>query len=347
MLIGEYAVLHGTPAVVMAVDRRVRVRIDAEAADASCLEVPQLLAAPLGFRVGAGGRIDWLDRRIEQPQLALSRHLLEMQLRQADVAALPPPGGLRIRVDSAELFERDQNTALKLGLGSSAAVSVALSAGLKAFLAPTEAMIGLVELLDAHRDIQGGRGSGVDLAASLLGGVLAYRLDGPVPQARALAWPRAWSLRFVWTGETAATGAFLARYHAWRSAQPAQWSGLHAKMDRCARLAIAAVESESIDAFMTCINNYRVLMGKIGAFMEAPVLSLRHQTLAAMAQELGAAYKPCGAGGGDLGMFVAADAEQLAEIDRRLGASGFRALALQSSLTGLQLTLTDNTIAAR
>ncbi|MGY6554436.1 MAG: mevalonate kinase family protein [Wenzhouxiangella sp.] len=345
VLIGEYAVLHGTPALVMAVDRRVRVHIRAGAAESCSLAVPQLLTEPLAFQIGAEGRIDWLDRRSEQAELALSRRLLETQLRQSAAAGLRRTGGLEIRIDSAELFGRDQNAALKLGLGSSAAVSVALSAALKAFLDPADRPIGLTDLLDAHRNSQGGRGSGVDLAASLLGGVLAFRLEGRVPQVRALAWPRAWPLRFVWTGEAAATGGFLARYAAWQIERPGQWSALNAEMDRCARLAVSALDAESLDAFMTCINNYCVLMGKIGDCTGLPVMSSRHRALAEIAQALGAAYKPCGAGGGDLGMFVASDARQLAEIDRHLGAGGFRALALQPSLTGLQLTLTDNTTA--
>ena len=343
VLIGEYAVLHGTPALVMAVDRRVRVRISACSADACCLEVPQLSAQPIRFRMAANGRIDWLDPRAERPELALSRLLLQRHLSRMADRGQPQPGGLRLLIDSGELFERDQAAALKLGLGSSAAVSVALSAGLAGFLAPSDSVIGLAELLDLHRSNQGGRGSGVDLAASLLGGLLAYRLGEDGPRASMLAWPGNWPLRFVWTGEAAATGAFLARYEAWQSEHPAQWRALYLELDRCASLAIAALEGELLDSFMSCINHYCRLMGRIGACTRVPVMSSRHRTLSDLALELGAAYKPCGAGGGDLGMFVASDAEQLAVLDRRLEAAGFRALDLSPSLTGLELALTDNT----
>lgn len=343
VLIGEYAVLHGTPALVMAVDRRVRVRISACAPGDCLLEVPQLAAEPIVFAIGEGRTLCWPDSLVERPELALCRRLLERALARSAASRVPDPGGLQVLIDSSELFEYCESAPIKLGLGSSAAVSVALWAALESFLGDAGAATGLADLHQMHRASQAGRGSGIDVAASLLGGLLAYRLQGQVPEARSLVWPQDWPLLFVWTGQAAATGGFLERYESWRRQEPEAWAQLYADLDQSASSAIRALEVASLPGFMTCINNYCGLMGRIGDCINVPVVSSPHQRLAEMAVSFGAAYKPCGAGGGDLGVFVASDGEALAQLGSRVRAGGFRALALKPSLTGLQLTLTENT----
>ncbi len=344
VLVGEYAVLHGAPALVLAVDRRVRVTIRSCGSGRSRLEVPQLAADPLALEFGSDGCLRWPASYADRPELDLCRNLLTEALGQAGHPTLPGPGGLQIRIDSAELFLQNRHSHSKLGLGSSAAVTVALTAALQAYLRGSErgARPSLPDLLESHRRQQGGRGSGLDLAAALEGGLLAYRLVDQRPQYRTLVWPADWPLLFVWSGESASTGAFLQRYQQWRAVDPKAADDLWRAMDDCAREAVACIESGARERFMTCINNYCELMGKIGDRIHAPVLSPRHQRLAAIALESGAAYKPCGAGGGDLGMFMAADDVRLEQLRSRIQAQGFGELALKPALTGLQLALTDN-----
>ncbi len=78
--------------------------------------------------------------------------------------------GIRIVVDSRPFFSNDDT---KLGLGSSAALTVALSAALMIVyydhdISDREALMPVA--VAAHRSAQGGRGSGYDIAASLHGG---------------------------------------------------------------------------------------------------------------------------------------------------------------------------------
>lgn len=344
VLIGEYAVLHGAPALVMAVDRRVRVMIRSCAPEASRLELPQLSSEPIAFAVEPDGRVQWHGEQAERAQLALSRHLISQALEQSGRSRLPDPGGLHIHIDSSELFLQDAHGPIKLGLGSSAAVTVALTAALQGFCshpAPPAKPL-LSDLLQSHRQQQGGRGSGLDLAAALEGGLLSFRLAEQGPELRAVDWPGQWPLMFVWTGQAASTPRFLQAYAHWRDRQPQAADDLWRALDHCSREAVESLESGALERFMTCINNYRGLMGKIGSCIQAPVLSPQHQRLAAAANEIGAAYKPCGAGGGDLGVFVAAERAQLEQLAPLVSALGFRELALQPSLTGLQLAMTEN-----
>ena len=344
VLIGEYAVLQGTPALVMAVNRRVRVQLRACPADACRLEAPQLAAEPFAFRLEPPRRLIWSDRALEHAELALCRNVLARALEAGPDRVLPAPGGLCIRIDSGELFEAGQGATAKLGLGSSAAVTVALSAALARFLhvdAQEAEPLTVDRLLDEHRQSQGGRGSGLDLAASLAGGVIAYRLSETGAVWSPLSWPADWPLLFAWTGEGASTGHFLERYAAWRGAQPRAAADLWQAMDDCAGLAMNRLAAADLEQFMTCVNQYGELMGKMGDCIKAPVVSARHRSLAALAIKNGAAYKPCGAGGGDLGMFIAPDHRQLAHLRRDLVAHGFGELDLAPALSGLELRATD------
>ena len=61
----------------------------------------------------------------------------------------------------------------------------------------------------AHRRLQGGQGSGVDVAAAVHGGLIEY-LRGNA-QVRPLRWPEGLAYRVIWTGVPASTERQLAK----------------------------------------------------------------------------------------------------------------------------------------
>src|SRR5699024_6036775 len=80
------------------------------------------------------------------------------------------PRPAHIALDTQAFFAED---GAKLGLGSSAALTVALTAAVNA--AQENAAPDLAAMIGMHRRMQDGRGSGLDIAAALLGGSLVYR----------------------------------------------------------------------------------------------------------------------------------------------------------------------------
>src|SRR4029079_5171832 len=82
-------------------------------------------------------------------------------------AALPPWRG---SLDSAPFFAGGT----KLGLGASAAALCAWSGEFRRHEGAPPATV--AELIELHRAFQGGRGSGLDVAASFAGGAIEYRL---------------------------------------------------------------------------------------------------------------------------------------------------------------------------
>ena len=123
--------------------------------------------------------------------------------------------GVRIIVDSHSFFDDDGS---KLGLGSSAALTVAITSALMVFygglsLADRDAILPVA--ISAHRTAQGGRGSGYDVAASLYGGWGNF-IGGlrPVWHACQLPWMPP---LYLWSNKTSvATPQAIQHYRLWR-----------------------------------------------------------------------------------------------------------------------------------
>ncbi|MCA9540701.1 MAG: hypothetical protein KC620_17500, partial [Myxococcales bacterium] len=157
ILLGEYAVLHGHAALVVAVDRYAECRVDVD--------------GPPGVFGGAYGEFPFIDGRPAPGNtLPFARALLHARKqRQPAVAYHLSTDALHVAVPG---------NAAKLGLGSSAAATVALAGAVLAVRGvPLDARAQRRVFRSAqiaHRMVQGS-GSGADVAASSLGGALAYQ----------------------------------------------------------------------------------------------------------------------------------------------------------------------------
>jgi mevalonate kinase len=150
MLMGEHAVLNGARAICCAVNRRVTVT--AEIQQERRIDISSALGE---FRTS-------LDNPETDPSFAFV-------LQACSAMAEELPGGVKL------LIESEMSTTL--GLGSSAAVTVAACAALRA-LAGRDCAPPLLfdQALAVVRAVQG-RASGADCAASALGGMVGYRMD--------------------------------------------------------------------------------------------------------------------------------------------------------------------------
>lgn len=337
VLWGEYAVLAGAPAVVMAVNRYAKCELQAAgpaleqgAAEQASEAVPRGVrgaSGQSGIRSDAGafrpaGRWRFIAQGFDapvaefeqlpsltppEPGAALAWHVL----RQFDAADLPPSSA---RMDTKAFFAGER----KLGLGSSAALCVALE-GAWAALAGDEP--DYARALGAHRQFQGNRGSGIDVAASFFGGSLRFQDACPEPCPDALV-----HRCFIWVGEAAQTAAKLDGFRTYLR-----------RGDRTALAALAHCSEQLCD---------RPSLPRLAAYVQAlkgldeaarlGIYSAPHLALDRLADSQGLIYKPCGAGGGDLGMAVAASARRLAPFEAAAKAAGFAILNLRMAERGIR-----------
>jgi phosphomevalonate kinase len=261
ILIGEYAVRHAGPAVVMAVDRTA------------------VLSACNGDS-SPGGLVDYARRECAR--------LLDRE-----------PSEVACRVDSSQFYDQGD----KLGLGSSAAVvatsvaSVFCEAGID--IEGRDERMRLWSMAHRiHNGFQGVEGSGIDLAASIFGGLLA------IDRGRAPFGVRPWQgpadLRwvFAWSGQPASTACLVEAADRYQRADPLGYQDI---IDEMIAVADEVVNPQAKPAarILALIDRYGGLMEQLGKRAAAPIVNDPVRKLMDAARSLGGAAKPSGAGGGD------------------------------------------------
>lgn len=329
VLLGEYAVLDGAPALVLAVDRRARVTLRQTGEPWCTVDAPSLGISAAACRLGSTGRIEWSRGQRTSARLALVATVL------ADVAAAGPPPTFHAVLDTDAFFDRRA----KLGLGSSAALTVALSAALRSLAGqPSPRAEQLIEL---HRQQQGGRGSGLDIAAARYGGALTYQLTaaGPVTTPVALSAQVCWCC--VWTGRPAATGPLLQHMARWREHEPGRYARLMSALTRTADAGAAAVRAGDAAALIAAVRGYGTQLAELGTASGTDIVTREHREIAAMAAASDVAYKSSGAGGGDIGIAVSTDPGRLRDFRARLEPTVYRVLDLSVDPLGLSVHVSD------
>lgn len=339
MLIGEYAVLDGAPALILAADRCVRLRLTTAFGN-GCLSAPQLGIHQAEMRIDSGRLC---CKGVRPERLGLTGRLIPAILRALGRA----PGdikGLNIEIDSGALFENDAGREVKLGLGSSAAVCAALATGLGVCFGesrPTDEPGKQLRCwLPVYREALGARASGADLAAAFHGGFMAFRVDDNhvddnKVRCKPLVWPETLHWRAIWTRQAAQTTDFVAAFDAWKARERHPAGGMRARLDR---IAGEAVESAANGPLLAdaCAAYADALMD-LGDAMGMEIMTAPHRRLAEFGRECGVVYKSCGAGGGDIGIALASDSQRLETFAAGVSDQGGVPLNLAISETGTRL----------
>jgi phosphomevalonate kinase len=301
---GEYAVLDGAPAIVIAVDRRAIARRNATPRGSS----PFLLAVA--------------------DEIAARRGAADPAARAA----------LEVSVDSTAFYDR----MTKLGLGSSAAVTVAATA-LALGTADRHEILEIA--LAAHARAQGplgARGSGADIAASVYGGTIVFSLPGGAAPCHIerRRWPPSVAILPFFTGAPADTAQLVARVRAARDAhRTAVDAALIAVADasRAACVALSAPPDIATVALIGAIalaanaTDRLAIVTKIDLVPEC-VIAAR-----AALVRLGGTAKTTGAGGGDVGIAVIPAAADGTAATRLLIEAGCLPLRIARDETGVDL----------
>jgi len=332
LLIGEYAVLDGAPALVMAVDRRVNVRIESASGGAGRLSAAQLGIRQAAMRIADGHlQCDGVD----PGALGLTGRLIPAIMRvlghaPEEIAALD------IEIDSGALFELHAGRPVKLGLGSSAAVCAALALSLSDWFEGSvdSAQAGerLGRWLPVYRQALGARASGADLAAAFFGGFSRFRSTNAVAECKRTNWPEKLYWRAVWTRQAAQTTNFVGAFEAWKRSDPA---GAAAILSRLNEIALRASENAGDAAgLLAACRAYAGAMDALGEAVGMEIMTGPHRRLAGLGRQCGVVYKSCGAGGGDLGIALACDPDRLGAFETGVSDQGGVPLNLAISTSG-------------
>ena len=300
VLWGEYAVLTGAPAAVVAVDRH-----------AVCELAPS--AAYRFIASGFEARQAEFRRLPGNPPRASSAAFLAWHVLKAFDGESLRPGTFRL---GTEAFHSEGR---KLGLGSSAALCVAIEGACARWLGEVPHY---PRALTAHRQFQGGRGSGIDVAAAFFGGALRFQDGQAQPLATVLP-----ECRFVWTGTSADTGHHIDRFAAYVI------GGDTSALDRLAERSERLCQAPSLDA----LNDYAQALRQLDRAAGLGVYTEAHRRAESLAKVHKLAYKPCGAGGGDIGAAFAESSGQFADFEAAARMAGLTVLDLEAVPHGIEI----------
>lgn len=340
-IVGEYAVVEpGRPAVLAAVDRYVTVT----SAPADRIGADVTVRSDIASGTTRFERIDGALRAIDDAAGELGRVVAAVEIvdRWAVESGCSVPK-IEVAVDST--LHAD---GIKYGLGSSAAVTVAVIGALAGTygLRPSPMQLFRLALLASVRG--DARGSGADVAASAFGGWIAYRSPDrdqvralhdrvgvrealmarwPGLAVRQLPRPRDVVLAVGWTGSPASTAGQIAKIDT-RDGDDGHYGTFVQDSERCTAATESALSAGDSAALLTEIRRSRRLLSALDADAGVGIFTERLSALCATAEELGAAAKPSGAGGGDCGIALLAGADRTcsAELTDRWRAAGIQRL---------------------
>jgi len=320
LLSGEYAVLIGAPAVVIALDRRAVVQVQASTDNCHSVSTPGFAQGSYSFSLGVNGEVLW--------QGALPKEglpLVEAGFSRVRIANL---SASNFSIDTQAFA--DEITNQKLGLGSSAAAMTALIAILCQFdrQNPDPASVAF----EAHSAFQNGLGSGADVAASLSGGVIEYYRDS-APKVIAHSWPENLHYSILWSGRPASTHERVAKFDR-SNLNELSVDALVAAAGDFARVwaGQSAAEIHSmLGAYTDCLHAFDVA-NALGIFTAG------HDLLYARSKESDVRYKPCGAGGGDIGIALSLNQAALKRFVVDAEKMGYQELSVAIDWSGVEVS---------
>ena len=306
VLSGEYAVLAGAKAVVAAVDRRVLCSVQRRNQGDWSFKSE-------GYFFESIHTVDELFNDL--PDADPARFIA----RLAKTNVLPRHAA--VTIDSSLFYLGKE----KLGIGSSAAVTVALGHALAA-LEGQETDI--EKLYAVHRNLQHNIGSGLDIAAAHHGGITLFQ-NG---QAKTHGIDPSVHYGFVFSGESTQTPHMIDRFNKWRGeTSPPSLVKLIAAANGVAEASLNA------SAFMSRMKDYIQAFVQLDQEAQIGIFGPGHKTAMGLAERHGVLYKPCGAGGGDMGGAFSTDDHALTRFKRGVEEKGLNVIQLEITDDGVQV----------
>ena len=234
MLMGEHAVLRGQPAIVCAINKRMKIKLTPRS-----------------------------DRTIALHS-ALGEHETTLdELAPSDSFRFVLGAIRACRADFAQGFELDIKSEMshQMGLGSSAAVTVATLAALAGAMGKEPAPGYLLEAgARIIRKVQGGTGSGADVAASTYGGCLRFYAESQ----EVVKLPKTPQLTVLYSGSKMPTPEVIAIVEERRKKQPETFAQLDALIGAVVKRAFEAAAGGDWAAMGELMNVNQGLMDALG-----------------------------------------------------------------------------------
>jgi phosphomevalonate kinase len=329
ILLGEYAVLEQAPALVATVNKFCTIKLRPSPNDVFRIQAKNLDIPDCSFLLSEKGDVSLTNGHTELQQSQLSFVLSVLKyVRQKMDKNIP---AFDISIDTADFFHPVSGK--KMGLGSSAALTVALLSAIEELLDSTGSISDFFQkALHAHRYAQGKIGSGVDIAASSTGGILQYRMpeliEGTNEEIQKVQWPDDLYMLSIWTDKSVSTRTMVRKMRTFRKEKTAMYKDIMNEMADLSEAGCRAFRLGNTQEFLDIVAAFGDIERKLTNYSEADIFSSVHEEIAKIVTNKGGYYKPSGAGGGDIGTAFCRNSETWRSISEAIQESPFELLDL-------------------
>jgi phosphomevalonate kinase len=337
ILLGEYALLEGAPGIVCAINRFAHVSIKFAPDSFFVLDSPSLNLSGVRFTAHKNGKVKFITflKEAEIKQLKLFKSIFEFlwkELKSIGFEIDP----VQISINTNNFYSLEFKS--KLGFGSSAAMTVALTAAFSCFAGrQIKGEEGRSEVFErafkAHRLAQENLGSGIDVAASSFAGTLSYKMTADTEGEPSIPesledWPEL-SMSVMWTGKSTSTSEMIKSVTMFKNAQPKTYDRLMINLTNLSKAGISCYREKDSAGFIKIVKQYFQALRSLGKKASISIISPVHERLALIVESLGGAYKPSGAGDGDIGIAFAHSVAQMKKIENKIVRENFKILPVQ------------------
>jgi len=238
----------------------------------------------------------------------------------------------------------------KVGFGSSAASVVAVIAGILKFhgedIESAQAKKKIYKLAAiTHYFAQGKVGSAFDVAASTYGGVFVYQRfdpnwlidkvesgmslrdiveqEWPSFKVEPLEIPEDFELIIGWTKQSASTSAMVKQMRGFKESSPEEYKKIYDNIANLVKEIIAAWKERDKERILQLLRKNEEYLRELGQKSGVNIETEDLRKLSELANEVGAAGKLSGAGGGDCGIAVCFDKEIGEAVKEKWKEAGF------------------------
>ncbi len=368
MLAGEWAVLEvGNPCIVAAVSKRVHCKIGALENDVGNPEKRPVISIAIDdFKIKDitahfdGSQLVFHHLSdYEREKLQFFKEAIEVALKYIAETKTLKDFSIHSWGEMSQI-EVDGN-AKKIGFGSSAAATVAVTAAILNYhgfdISRMKEEIYKLSAI-AHYFAQGKVGSAFDIASSCYGGLLIYKRFDPkwlleniqknsIKKVVETKWPSLhledleipedFILLVGWTKGSASTSAMIKQMDAFKNGKKAEYNRVMSSIGGLVSSLVEAIRKGQREGVLELIRKNELILSELTKQSNVPIETEDLRKLSLLADEAGAAGKLSGAGGGDCGIAVCFDKQTAEQVKRLWSENGFYPLDIKIDHRGIIL----------
>ncbi len=292
-LCGEYMALEGAKATLLSVSRSAKISVEKIESSENKF-ITSALEKEFLFKLNDQSEIEWINENPGQYGL-----FLEIAIKVLGIK----PFGEKFCIDTDGFFE----SGIKLGIGSSAAISVAITKAInKYFKLNLDKQEQLYNSLEVHNYFQNHNGSGLDILSSFYGFPV---IECSKDRNKSFVWnqvkiPKEVIIKFVKGPTYADTREMIKKYHSGKLEHKSFFLEISKEMKETLTNLSQAYRENNSGQIINSIKRYSTLMIEMDSTFNIGVYSETDKEISILADKEGLIYKPSGAGGGDLGIII-------------------------------------------